>query len=115
MKKIFVPILLLFFILPFVFEGIAEAKDLPPWCTPPIAFGKTKAEITNTWGEPDKVTQAGADETGLKKEVWVYNSKPITQVLAGHSYVCSTFKLTFTGESLTGYEAVEDTASRGTP
>ncbi|GEM_PF-1741551 len=108
MKRKLALALVLLFVLGTFSAIAAEAKDLSPWCTPPIALGKSKAEVEDTWGEPDSKKDAGTDETGLTKEVWIYRSKPLSDVLAKHSYVCNTFKLTFSGEALSGYEAVQD-------
>jgi len=62
-------------------------------------------EILNTWGDPDTKENAGQDELGIPKERWIYKTHPPLEILSGHSYVCTTFILTFTGKNLTDYKA----------
>lgn len=75
-------------------------KSTPIWCTPAAAAGDSKDKIRNAWGEPDVVNDMGFDEAGLKKEEWVYYSKPFS-FLSQNAYVCVTQRLLFAGDNLT--------------
>ena len=82
-------------------------KKNPIWCTPPAAPGDTKDKIKTNWGDPDIVKDLGKDETGLRKEEWVYSSKPFT-FLSKNEYVCATQHLVFIGNNLVKIFSSED-------
>lgn len=79
----------------------------PLWCAPQAAPGDTKDKIKNEWGDPDVITDLGTDETGLKKEEWVYYSKPFS-FFSKNSYVCVTQRLVFIGDNLVKVSSSEE-------
>lgn len=39
-----------------------------------VAQGVSKDEVIEKWGEPNQIKNLGYDDTGLKKEAWIYNA-----------------------------------------
>jgi hypothetical protein len=108
MRKIFCIIIGIFIISSVTAGFCAQAKKASSWCTPPISLGTSKETVFSTWGEPDVKKDAGVNEAGISKEMWVYYSYPPTNILTQHSYVCNAFYLTFTGDKLTDYKAASE-------
>ena len=71
-----------------------------------VTSGTSKDEVLEKWGEPDEVIDAGFDDMGIKKEVWVYNAW-FPDIPLDHRHFSRSKKVYFTGDYVTGYEDIE--------
>jgi len=106
-RKIYALIIALTFCLPFISVAQNAKEPRPIWCTPAIELGESKESVQERWGEPDIKRKLEPDETGLRREEWIYRSTPFT-FMSEHSYVCATQRLVFTGGYLTSMESGEE-------
>ncbi len=99
----------------FTIEGCADIKTpttgyalTHPLSTKTmVSPGTSKSEVRETWGEPSEVIDMGVDEAGLKKESWIYNAW-FEKTPLDYRHFSRKKKINFAGESVTGYEDIED-------
>ncbi|MBU4342842.1 MAG: DUF2845 domain-containing protein [Candidatus Omnitrophica bacterium] len=73
-----------------------------------VVSGTSKGEVLEKWGEPSEIIEAGYDDTGIKKEEWIYEAWfPNTPL--DHRHFSRSKKIFFTGDYVTGYEDIGET------
>lgn len=71
-----------------------------------VSCGTTKTEVIEEWGEPFEKIDMGYDDTGLKKEAWIYEAWfPGTPL--DYRHFSRKKKIYFTDNYVTGYEDIE--------
>lgn len=100
-KYIFLPMAIILVVMNCVIGYLPAhaqeaGKQKPAWCMPPAALGDSKDKIKINWGDPNTVKDLGENETGLKREEWIYSIKPFTK----DENVCRTQCLVFIGDNL---------------
>jgi len=72
-----------------------------------VINGTSKDEVIEKWGEPYDIIDMGFDDTGLKKEAWIYEAWfPNTPLDFRH--FSRKKKIYFSGGYVTGYEDIEE-------
>lgn len=72
-----------------------------------VVSGTSKEEVIEKWGEPNDVIEIGFDDTGLKKEAWIYEAW-FPNMPLDHRHFSRRKKIYFIGDYATGYEDIED-------
>ncbi|MDP8230628.1 MAG: hypothetical protein P9L93_05950 [Candidatus Gorgyraea atricola] len=72
-----------------------------------VVSGTSKEEVIEKWGEPNDVIDMGFDDTGLKKEAWIYEAW-FPNMPLDHRHFSRRKKIYFIGDHVTGYEDIED-------
>lgn len=71
-----------------------------------VVLGTSKEEVIEKWGEPNEIVDVGVDDTGLKKETWIYEAW-FPGVPLDHKHFSRRKKIYFVGDYVTGYKDIE--------
>ncbi len=69
--------------------------------------GSSKGEILEKWGTPSRIIDMGGDETGVKKEAWVYDAW-FRGAPLDFRHFSRRKKIYFKGGYVVSYEDIED-------
>lgn len=72
-----------------------------------VVRGTSKGEVIEKWGEPDKITDMGYDDMGLKKEAWTYEPW-FPETPLDYRHFSRRKRIYFTGDHVTDFEDIED-------
>ncbi|MFC1620983.1 hypothetical protein ACFL2G_01645 [Candidatus Omnitrophota bacterium] len=72
-----------------------------------VLSGTSKEEVIEKWGEPSDTIDMGFDDTGLKREAWVYEAW-FPNVPIDHRHFSRRKKIYFVGNHVTSYEDIEE-------
>jgi len=72
-----------------------------------VVSGTSKEEVIEKWGDPSDVIDMGFDDTGLKKEAWIYDAW-FQNAPLDYRHFSRRKKIYFIGDYATGYEDIED-------